>query len=255
MRILDPYEQTQLARYGKSIHSVTSDTIPIEYITGKAEFCGLSFTVSPDVLIPRTETEELVDLALHDSVELLTTHTVREHVKIVEVGTGSGAVAVTLALQLGVYKNNISVYATDISPPALTIAQQNQKYFLGSQHCALQLLQADLLDHSALPTKIDLLVANLPYIPSARIPTLAASVSDHEPHVALDGGTDGFMHIERLLLQAAPRLTFQSKVLLEVDHTHNQEFMHHKPALLKIYSFEYLLDEYGQNRFLRVQKK
>lgn len=257
MRILDPYEQTQLARYGKSVHSVTNDTIPIEYVTGKAEFCGLSFTVSPDVLIPRIETEELVDLTLHDTVELLAAHTHNAHkqVKIVEVGTGSGAVAVTLALQLGIYKKYLSVYATDISAAAIAIAQQNQTYLLSTQHCALQFLQADLLDHFNLPSKIDILVANLPYIPTARIPTLAASVSDHEPHLALDGGIDGFAHIEHLLIQAAPRLTFQSKVLLEVDHTHTQEFMRSKPTLLKLYTFEYLLDEYGQNRFLRVQKK
>jgi release factor glutamine methyltransferase len=257
MRVLDPYEQTQLARYGKSVHAVVGDTIPIEYVTGRAEFCGHSFIVSPDVLIPRIETEELVDLVLHDSVELLAAHTQKAHkqIKLVEVGTGSGAIAVTLASQLGVYKKYLSVYATDISEPAIAIAQQNQQLLLSTQHCPLQLLQADLLDHPTLPSKIDILVANLPYIPSARIPTLAASVADHEPHLALDGGADGFMHIERLLIQAEPRLTFQSKVLLEVDHTHTKEFMHSKPALLKLYTFEYLLDEYGQNRFLRVQKK
>ncbi|MBP7774328.1 peptide chain release factor N(5)-glutamine methyltransferase [Candidatus Woesebacteria bacterium] len=257
MRILDPYEQTQLARYGKSVSSVASDTIPIEYVTGKAEFCGLSFDVSPEVLIPRIETEELVDLTLHDTVELLAahTHTAHKQIKLVEVGTGSGAIAVTLALQLGVYKKYVSLFATDISAPAIAVAQQNQKYLLSTQHCALQFLQADLLDHPTLPSKIDIVVANLPYIPSARIPTLASSVIDHEPHQALDGGVDGFMHIERLLIQAAPHLNFQSKVLLEVDHTHTQEFMHSKPTLLKLYTFEYLLDEYGQNRFLRVQKK
>ena len=161
------------------------DDEPTAYILGYREFYGREFIVDASVLVPRPETELLVEKAL----EIVRKHTLSV---IAEVGTGCGAVAISLALELP----HARVYATDISASALKIARANSRKHGVSDR--VRLLSGDLLD--ALPGPVEMVVANLPYVRKPDLPR-SGPVS-REPRLALDGGTDGLDKIRRLCIQA-----------------------------------------------------
>jgi release factor glutamine methyltransferase len=185
---------------------------PMAYIIGHKEFMGLDFQVKPGVLIPRPETELLVEKAL----ELFRPK--KSQVKagplpvMIDVGTGSGAIAVSLA----VYSKWEKVYAVDVSPAALEIAQQNAVYHGVREK--IEFIQGDLLHPLlAIPgLKADLIVANLPYIPSSEIPGLMRDVRDYEPLTALDGGEDGLDYYRRLIPQAYNLLSKGGFLIMEI---------------------------------------
>jgi release factor glutamine methyltransferase len=162
---------------------------PIQYIVGEAEFFGLPFKVTPDVLIPRPETEHLVEKA----IEL---GRLRAAPRIVDVCTGSGAIAVALAHALP----TAGITATDLSEAALTIACENAK--LNGVEPRIRFLQGDLLAPVA-GERFDLVVANPPYVPTIERDSMAVEVRDHEPALALFAGVDG-LDIYRRLISAAP---------------------------------------------------
>jgi len=169
---------------------------PAAYITGHREFYGLDFHVNPSVLIPRPESELLVEKALN----LAQNHTMST---IAEIGTGCGAIAISLALNLPQAK----IYATDISASALNVALLNcQKHGVVNRVC---LLQGDMLD--PLPEPVDLIVANLPYVKDSELPP-----SNFEPVLALNGGSDGLEKIRQLCRQASYRLRPEGCLLLEI---------------------------------------
>ena len=257
MRYLNPYEQTQLARYGQKKGTTITDSIPVEYVTGVAEFYGLPFFVSEAVLIPRIETEQLVDLVTQKVEELFATKnfTPQQQMTLVEVGAGSGAVSIALAKKCAIHAKQLSLYATDISPEALVVLRQNVNTQVTPADCTLTVLESDLLQHAALPSNISILVANLPYIPTARLPVLDAGVRDHEPHLALDGGPDGFSLIRRLLVDALPCLDSESHVFLEVDDTHTSDFIEKQSEIANNYHYACIKDLNGTNRFVHLQKK
>lgn len=174
---------------------------PLAYVLGWWEFYGRRFRVSPDVLIPRPETESLADRALGF---------LRSHPKaldIVDVGTGSGCLAVTLAAEAP----QVHVLAVDISGPALRIARANaQTHRVESR---LRWVQADLL--TAFRGAWDMVVANLPYIPRRRLGRL--EVSRHEPHLALEGGQDGLQLLRRLVAALPDVLRPGGFAALEID--------------------------------------
>ena len=161
---------------------------PAPYITGHREFFGRKFAVGSGVLVPRPETELLVDLAL---AEL----DANPGAVIAEAGTGSGAVAVSV----GAERPDARVVATEISPQAMRFAQANALAH-APQTC---LLLGDLLSPL---TRADVVLGNLPYIPTWEIEALEPEVSRWEPRVALDGGADGFALIRRLIEDCASRL-------------------------------------------------
>ena len=170
---------------------------PSAYITGHREFYGLDFYVDPDVLIPRPESELLVEKALALAQS-------RPISAIAEIGTGSGAVAISLALNLPQTK----IYATDISAPALKIARFNCQ-----KHGALDrihFLQGDMLD--PLPEPVDIIIANLPYVKEQELPPLTS----FEPRLALNGGADGLERIRRLCRQATGKLHPDGCLLMEI---------------------------------------
>lgn len=172
----------ELSSYQSLVRQRVSN-YPLPYLTRRIEFYGLEFEVTPDVLIPRPETETLVDLAL-----------ARRPATGVDVGTGSGCIAVALAAHLP----DVIIYAIDISPAALAVAQRNVE-----RHGVVErvhLLAGDVL--SPRPGPVDLIVSNPPYIPSGQCASLPASIRDHEPRLALDGGPDGMAIIQQLLVQA-----------------------------------------------------
>jgi len=172
---------------------------PTAYIAGHREFYGLDFYIDRRVLIPRPETELLVEKAL----EVARTRTMDT---VADVGTGCGAIAVSLALNLA----HIKICASDISADALEVARINcQKHGVVDR---IQLLRGDMLE--PLPEPVDLIVANLPYVAKQEISR--AGLADFEPRAALDGGRDGLDKIRRLCQQAVDKLRPQGVILLEI---------------------------------------
>ena len=176
---------------------------PLAYITGAKEFYGLPFVVSEEVLIPRQETELLVDTAIVQAKSLD-----KSEISIVDVGTGSGAIAVSLALNIP----TSSVIAVDISESALTIADDNRRAH--GLYSRVKLRRGNLLE--PIVEKIDILVSNPPYIRSDKLTSLQEEVLQ-EPMVALDGGYDGLELIKKLLFQAVDKMSNPSVILFEID--------------------------------------
>ena len=172
---------------------------PTAYIIGHREFYGLDFCVDNSTLIPRPESELLVDKAL----ELVQNDA---SFAIAEIGTGCGAIAVSLALNL----EYPEIYATDISPQALEIARSNcRKHGMAGK---IQLIQGDLLN--CLPDPVNLIVANLPYVEESEITALR--MADFEPLLALNGGADGLEKIHQLCCEIKDKLLPGGHLLLEI---------------------------------------
>jgi release factor glutamine methyltransferase len=165
---------------------------PLHYIVGHREFWALDFEVSPAVLIPRPDTELIVEVAL----ELFPSHT--ERLAVAEAGTGCGCLAVALAAE----RPNAHVTATEISEAALEVARRNARRHGVADR--ITFVQGDLL--SPVTARCDLIVANPPYVAERSRPGLQPEVRDHEPDVALFAGADGLHLIERLVDQAPSRL-------------------------------------------------
>jgi release factor glutamine methyltransferase len=174
----------------------------VAYILGEREFWGLPFEVTPDVLIPRPDTELIVEEAL------AAFGGGQPPATLIDVCTGSGCLAVTLAREFG----GADVIATDISEAALDVARRNaQRHQVGAR---IAFLAGDLLDGIATPA--DLIVSNPPYVARRDAATLAPEVRDHEPHVALFAGDDGLDVYRRLLPAGRARLTRSGKLVLEL---------------------------------------
>jgi release factor glutamine methyltransferase len=172
---------------------------PSAYITGHREFFGLDFYVDRNVLIPRPETELLIEKALELAGSNKTDI-------IVDGGTGCGAVAITLALRLP----NVQIYATDISPAALNIAAINcEKHGVSSR---ITLLSGDIL--GPIPSEVDLIIANLPYVKVSDLQN--SGQLGYEPQVALDGGPDGEDILKQLIMQAGKKLKPGGHVIMEI---------------------------------------
>ena len=225
-RQLSPYELTQLAKYGLSpaIISAHGDK-PIEYVTQHVEFAEHTFHIDQRAIIPRVETEELVQLASTHAQTL----SKEKPISIVEIGTGCGAVGISLAHKLNRGGIKFSLLATDISAEALELAKENFRQL--QRPLPIVFKNMNLLRNPPLAFKaVDIIIANLPYIPTARIELLDKSVKNYEPWIALDGGIDGFALVRRFLKQAATRIKTNGVIYLEIDYTHpdllKQEFGH-----------------------------
>jgi release factor glutamine methyltransferase len=184
--------------YGRYLHQRLNGT-PTQYITGKQEFYGRIFRVTPDVLIPRPETEHLIEAALERC---------RDARSIVDIGTGSGAIAVTLALE-----TRVRVVGPDISPAALHVAARNARDLCSEVSFVACDLGSAFADRS-----FDLVVSNPPYIPLVEAPDLSREVRDHEPAVALYGGADGLEIYRRLIPDAERLLRPSGWLVMEIAH-------------------------------------
>ena len=176
---------------------------PLAYITGQREFYGLDLEVNESVLIPRQETELLVELALD---HLTSRHEGHEPPTVVDVGTGSGAVALAVAA----HADNARVVGVDVSPSALDVAIRNRDRLPGS---GVEFVLGDML--TAIAGPVDVIVSNPPYIPSGTLASLAVEVR-REPTIALDGGVDGMDQFRRLATQASDRLAPGGALIVEL---------------------------------------
>lgn len=183
---------------------------PLQYITGVQEFWSLEFQVTPNVLIPRPETEILVEtvLQLLSPVSGLQSPVSS---RMLDIGTGSGCIAITLAKELP----KAELWAVDISPAALLVARENaQRHGVGER---IHFLQGDLF--SPLGNEVllfDVIVSNPPYIARSELITLQPEVSAWEPHVALDGGSDGLAFYRRLVQEGQAHLRSGGRLVLEL---------------------------------------
>lgn len=189
---------------------------PTQHLTGKQEFWGLEFQVTRDVLIPRPETEHLIEVAL-DRLAVRELRAGRspklsgEGVTIVDIGTGSGCIAVALAKELP----SAVVYASDISPAALEVGRRNADRF--GFAARIRFLQSHLFN-GFLPLKFDLIVSNLPYIGRREADSLPREIRDHEPEVALYGGEEGYELFGALVAQSQSFLKPGGLLVLELGH-------------------------------------
>lgn len=178
---------------------------PLAYITGQRYFYHHCFSVDQAVLIPRPETELLVEQSLQFLQQRAGVS------QALEMGTGSGAIAISLIAA----QPQLQMLAVDLSAAALAVAQKNAQRLLNpAQQARLQWRQDDLFSMQ-LTTPVDLLVSNPPYIPSPVVPTLEAEIINFEPHLALDGGADGLKHLLFLIRQARHWLKADGCLLLE----------------------------------------
>lgn len=215
--------------------------MPLPYVLGHWEFYGLEMIVSPEVLIPRPETELLVETAL-DYIRN-PTMAIRN---CIDVGTGSGCIAVALAINAP----ELAITATDISSDALAIAHASAE-----KHGVLKrirYLEADLLENPALATqRFDLIVANLPYIPTWTLRQL--EVYDHEPSLALDGGPDGLALIRRLLETAPAHLSRGPALLLEIEASQGKAALDLARLAFPKAECQVLPDLAGKDRLLAIR--
>ncbi len=214
---------------------------PAAYITGHREFYGLDFHVEPGVLIPRPETELVVEQCLCLARERLRR---QEPVTLVDVGTGSGAIAIAVAKHLPA----VEVLASDLSQAALVIAGYNAKRLRVAGR--VRFLPGDLLD--AVHGPVDIVAGNLPYIPTAVWATLAPEVRDFEPRQALDGGADGLDLIRRLLAQLRGRVRPGGSVVLEIGYDQG-ESLRHLAAEVACARCEILKDLSGRDRVALIE--
>ena len=171
---------------------------PLQYILGSQEFCGLDFTVTPAVLIPRHDTEVLVEEAVKRA---------GVGARILDIGAGSGCIAVALAKAL----SGVEVWGVEQSAAALVVAEQNVE----RHGVKVTLFEGSLFEPFS-DTRFDLIVSNPPYIPTADLETLQPEVRDHEPQGALDGGPDGLDYYRRIVPAAPAHLNPGGWLLVEV---------------------------------------
>jgi release factor glutamine methyltransferase len=183
---------------------------PLQYITGHQEFYGLDFEVTPAVLIPRPETELIVEQALKLATPSDLSQPRGGQALIIDVGTGSGCIAVTLAVKLRWAR----VIATDISRNALDVARLNaRKHGVDSR---IEFIESDLFDQLQATVKADFIVSNPPYVPMANKKTLQREVKEHEPHLALFAEEEGLQFYRRLLAESARFLDITGLLIIEI---------------------------------------
>jgi release factor glutamine methyltransferase len=231
---------------------------PVAYLRGMKEFHGIALTVDARALIPRPETELLVDTAIATVMTALTSGADRPGVlRVVDIGTGSGAVAIALAVALRARRvppEDLEITAVDVSPDALELARENAvAHGVGDR---LRFLAGDLLPAGARSQPLDIVLANLPYLRTAELDSLIERrlSAAYEPRLALDGGPDGLTIIGRLLDQLASGLAEDGVALLEIGGDQGESAMALVGERLPGWVGETLPDLAGLPRVLRLRR-
>ncbi|MBM7605307.1 release factor glutamine methyltransferase [Metabacillus crassostreae] len=231
------------------IHDVNKhgEGIPVQYLIGYEEFYGRRFKVNKEVLIPRPETEELVEGILTRATKMFAD---QKEINVVDIGTGSGAIAITLALE----KSEFKVSAVDIAEESLQIAKENAE----ALQAAVEFLHGDLLEpiaNKAKEGKIDILVSNPPYIPDWEIETLSPVVKDYEPMRALAGGKDGLDFYRRLISDMQELLNTPALIAFEIGAGQGEDVQNLLKQALPYAKVEVVYDINGKDRMVFAEKK
>ena len=207
---------------------------PLWYIIGDTDFCGYKIKVDERVLIPRPETEELA---------MLVVGVAEEGQSVLDLCTGSGAIAIATYKELEKYNRKVKMTATDISAEALALAKENAE----ANEADILFIQSDLF--SRIRGRFDIIVSNPPYIPSAEIDTLQREVQNYEPRLALDGGADGLDFYRRIAQESGKYLNRGGTIILEVGQGEAQEVV----KLFKSASYSMIIKDFnGVDRFVKI---
>ncbi|NVK53749.1 MAG: peptide chain release factor N(5)-glutamine methyltransferase [Flavobacteriaceae bacterium] len=212
---------------------------PIQYILRKTEFYGLQFNVTKDTLIPRPETEELVDWILTENKQL---HASKK-INILDIGTGTGCIAISLAKNLP----NANVTAIDISKEALLIAKENA---LANNNVGITFIEADVLALKSLPSKFDIIVSNPPYVRELEKKEIKPNVLENEPHLALFvDDNNPLLFYKKIAELAKNHLTTNGKLFFEINQYLGKETL----AMLNEvgYTTELRKDIFGNDRMIK----
>ncbi len=215
---------------------------PIQYITKSQEFMGLNFYVDENVLIPQPDTEILVE----ETLKLIKEKYLNKNIKILDLCTGSGAIAISIAKYIENLNNKIEIYALDISKQALEIAKKNAK----DNDAKINFIQSNMFEEIK-NLKFDIIVSNPPYIETKTIPTLSKEVQS-EPIIALDGGQDGLDFYKIINMESPKYLNDDGHILLEIGY--NQ-----KESVTKIFEENYknitcIKDLADNDRVIKIKK-
>jgi release factor glutamine methyltransferase len=230
---------------------------PVAYLRGMKEFHGIALTVDARALIPRPETEALVDRGIDEVMARLTGSVRQGPVRVIDVGTGSGAVAIALAVALRTRRvppDDVELLATDISPEALDLARENAvSHGVGDR---LAFRTADLLPSDALSDPWEVILANLPYVRSAEVDALVATHASpaFEPRRALDGGEDGLTEIGRLLDELPRGLAAGGVAFLEIGSDQGEAIRDLVATRLHDWQLTVIPDLAGLPRIARVER-
>jgi len=217
---------------------------PVAYILGKREFWSLPLRITPDVLIPRPETETLVAEALR-----VLSSTDQEELRLLEIGTGSGAISIALAKELPEAK----ITATDLSPKVLSVAEENAAKNRARDQ--IRFLQGDLFQPVPKGETFDLVVSNPPYITREQLSSLMPEVRDYEPRIALDGGKDGLDFFRRALPAVAGYLRSGGWFLAELGAGQDRQVLEIAQKNPELDSLGFAKDLSGINRVFKARKK
>ena len=215
---------------------------PTAYILKRCQFYGIDFYIDHRALIPRPETELLVEKTVEFAQRRYPSG---NQLVIVDVGTGSGVIAISLALALP----EARIYATDISPSALQVADINRRHYEEVSD-RIKLLQGNLLD--PLPESVNIIVANLPYIKNCELQTLSPEIINFEPVSALASGEDGLDKIRCLLSQALEKMHAAGCLLLEVGHDQGETVSSIANSQFTQATIELIPDLSGINRVVKI---
>ena len=250
IRLYTDYEKVlppaQLESY-RALVKRASEHEPIAYLIGRAWFYGLEFEVSCDVLIPRPDTETLIEAVLH----LVKNEPGFEAPRVLDLCTGSGCIAIAIAAKV----KAAIVLGTDISEPAIAIARKNAERLGLNGRVAIE--QGDLFDalkNIPDPQPFQIITANPPYIRSELIPTLDRNVRDYEPHRALDGGADGLTFHRRIIDGAGDRLSANGRLFMEIAFDQADQVKELASAHSQLTDIKILRDFAGNNRVLAARK-
>lgn len=209
---------------------------PAQYIIGSAEFHGHSFKVDERVLIPRPETEELVDLILSENPNT--------NIKVLDIGTGSGAIALSLAID----RDNWQVTASDISSNALELAQENAEVI----DVAIDFVQSDCFQE--ITGKYDIIVSNPPYISETDREEVGLNVLTSEPHLALFAVEDGYAVYRKIAENAQKHLTEKGKIYLEIGYKQGEYVKKLFESAFPKMRIRVLQDQFGKDRMVVVDR-
>ena len=238
MRFEEPLSNIQLEKLKDGVKRRLKHE-PLQYITGNTEFYGLKFHVNPNVLIPRPETERLVDAAIHSLRP-------QESSLILDVGTGSGCIAIVLAKE---FKSS-KILAMDVTDEALVVAKQNAEL---NDVTNIEFIKQDFLVDFEMAEKVDLLVSNPPYVTAEELTETLPSVKDFEPRIALTDGSDGMTFYKRIAEIAPKLLKSEAHIFMEAGRGSQPEKVTKLFKAAHYVHVDIIQDYNGDYRVIHVQ--